>query len=150
MGPEMLHRMTQRGLSVGAHTRTHPILSELGDERARLEIEGSRLELEALLALPVLDFAYPNGRFHDFDENTCRLVLAAGYRCAVTTEPGTVRRGDDRLALRRCLPDNVPVFLASFDLLIPAWRDRRRLGDLAEPLARRRSYLRTSDARIAA
>ena len=148
VGPDLLRRMTQRPFTVGAHSRTHPILSTLEPESARAEIDGSRKDLERMLEQPVLDFAYPNGRFPDLSDTTCRLVAEAGYRCAVTTEPGTVRRGDDRLALRRCLPGNVPAFLASFELLTRAWADRRRTGDLAWPLGRRISYLRAREARV--
>jgi len=142
VGLDLMRRMIQEPFAVGAHSRTHPILSALDPEKARAEIDGSRKDLERMLGRPVLDFAYPNGRYTDFNDTTCRLVTEAGYRCAVTTEPGTVRRGDDRVALRRCLPGNVPAFLACFELLSRAWADRRRAGDLASPLGRRISYLR--------
>jgi peptidoglycan/xylan/chitin deacetylase (PgdA/CDA1 family) len=56
---EMLRRMVKPGFSVGAHSRTHPILSGLDPSRAKQEIAGSREDLERLLNLPVLDFAYP-------------------------------------------------------------------------------------------
>ena len=149
VGPELLRRMIRHPFTVGAHSRTHPILSALEPESARAEIDGSRKDLETMLGQPVLDFAYPNGRFSDLSDTTCRLVAEAGYRCAVTTEPGTVRRGDDRLALRRCLPGNVPAFLASFELLSRAWADRHRAGDLVRPLGQRHSYLRARMARFA-
>jgi peptidoglycan/xylan/chitin deacetylase (PgdA/CDA1 family) len=142
----MLAQMARDRFTVGAHSRTHPILSGLAPAEAREEIEGSRRDLEARVGAPVLDFAYPNGRFADFNDATCRLVAEAGYRCAVTTEPGTVRRGDDRLALRRCMPDNVPAFLASFDLLTRVWADRRRDGDLTQPVRSRLSHLAPSKA----
>jgi peptidoglycan/xylan/chitin deacetylase (PgdA/CDA1 family) len=141
VGADLFRQMSQLPFSVGGHSRTHPILSALAPEQAREEIDGSRKDLETMLGRPVLDFAYPNGRFTDFNETTCKLVLDAGYRCAVTTEPGTVRRGDDRLALRRCLPRNVPAFLATFELLSRAWADRSRPGDLGLPLGERLSYL---------
>ena len=149
VGPELLRRMIQHPFTVGAHSRTHPILSALEPESARAEIDGSRKDLEQMLGQPILDFAYPNGRFSDLSDFTSKLVAEAGYRCAVTTEPGTVRRGDDRLALRRCLPGNVPAFLASFELLTRTWADRHRTGDLAWPLGRRVSYLRAHEARFA-
>ena len=135
--PETLREMSQAGFGIGAHSRTHPILSRLEPSLAKEEIEGSRREIEALLGRPVLDFAYPNGYIGDFDETTCRLVAEAGYRCALTTEQGTVQRGDDRLALRRCLPENVPLFVAGFDLLLRAWGDRGRPEDSSRPLAER-------------
>ena len=61
-----------------------------------------------------------------------------------------MRRGDDRLALRRCLPGNVPAFLAAFELLSRAWADRSRSGDLVLPLGQRRSYLRAREAGLIA
>lgn len=146
---EMLRRMTQDPFSVGAHSRTHPILSALEPESAREEIAGSRKDLEEMLGRPVLDFAYPNGRFSDLNDTTRKLVAEAGYRCAVSTEPGTVRQGDDRLALRRCLPGDVPAIVASFELLFRAWADRHRQGDLARPLGRRVSYLPAGETRRA-
>ncbi len=149
VGPELLRRMMQHPFSVGAHSRTHPILSALEPESARSEIDGSRKDLEAMLGQPVLDFAYPNGRFPDLSDTIFTLVAEAGYRCAVTTEPGTVRRGDDRLALRRCLPGNVPAFLAAFELLSRAWADRHRAGDLVRPLRQRISYLHAREAGFA-
>ena len=137
----LLRQMTQPGFAVGAHSRSHPILSGQEPSKARDEIFGSRQDLEGLVACEVLDFAYPNGRFTDFNDTTRRLVAEAGYRCAVTTEPGMVIRGDDALALRRCMPENVPAFLAAFDLLIRVWKDRRRPADGAQPVAGRFSYL---------
>jgi peptidoglycan/xylan/chitin deacetylase (PgdA/CDA1 family) len=142
--------LAREGFGIGAHSRTHPILATLSHERAREEIDGSRRDLEAALSAPVRDFAYPNGRFEDFDDAICRIVGQAGYRCAVTTEPGIVRRGDDRLALRRCLPENVPPFLAGFDLLVRAWKDRGREGDAARPIPKRVSCLRREGGRAAA
>jgi peptidoglycan/xylan/chitin deacetylase (PgdA/CDA1 family) len=140
----LLQKMVRAGITVGGHSRTHPILSGLGLEAAREEIKGCREDLERILGVSVVDFAFPNGRFGDFDESTCRLVAETGFRCAVITEPGMVRRGDDRLALRRCLPDNVPALLASFDLMTRAWQDRWRAADSSRPLTRRHSYLTPS------
>jgi len=137
----LLRQMTQPGFTVGAHSRSHPILSGQVPSKAREEIFGSRQDLEGLVVCEVLDFAYPNGRFADFNDTTRRLVAEAGFRCAVTTEPGVVIQGDDVLALRRCMPENVPAFLAAFDLLIRVWKDRRRPADGTRPLGDRISDL---------
>jgi len=141
MGRDVLMKMIQPPLTVGAHSRSHPILSGLDRAQCEAEVAGSRADLEQMLGRPVLDFAYPNGRFPDFDDTTRTVVAEAGFRCAVTTEPGMVKQGDDRLALRRCLPGNVPAFLAGFDLLSRAWADRGRPGDGDRPLEGRISYL---------
>ncbi|HEV8375949.1 MAG TPA: polysaccharide deacetylase family protein [Candidatus Polarisedimenticolia bacterium] len=138
---ELLRKMVDAGLTVGAHSRSHPILSGLDSSKAEEEITGSRRDLQEILGAEVLDFAYPNGRFPDFDETTRTLVKEAGYRCALTTEPGTVVTGDDPFALRRCMPQDVPAFLTSFDLLLRVWNDGRRPADGRQPLGRRKSQL---------
>jgi peptidoglycan/xylan/chitin deacetylase (PgdA/CDA1 family) len=150
VNPAQLRQIIQAGFTVGAHSRHHPILSGLAPAGAQAEITGSRKDLEILLEREVLDFAYPNGRFADFDETTRKLVAEAGFRCAVTTEPGTIMQGDDVLALRRCMPEDLPPFLTAFDLLIRVWKDRRRPADGSRPVGMRLSYLRAASARDAA
>src|ERR1700691_3986057 len=56
-----LKRLAEAGMSVGAHTLTHPVLSLCSDEAARCEIQGSKTELERVLGKPVWAFAYPFG-----------------------------------------------------------------------------------------
>jgi hypothetical protein len=81
-----------------AHSMTHPNLSALDEHVARHEIEGSKVALEARLKRPVEAFAYPSGLFGARDR---RLVREAGFRVAVSCEPGVNGPATDRLALRR-------------------------------------------------
>ena len=85
-------------LEFEAHSVTHPNLLATGDERAAREIEDSKSELEAHLGRPVSAFSYPAGLF---GERERRLVAAAGYRVAVSCEPGVNLPHTDRFALRR-------------------------------------------------
>ena len=85
-------------LRFGAHTLTHPNLVRLDDATAEREIAGSKSELEAHLGHAVDTFCYPAGLF---GERERALVSAAGYRAAVSCEPGMNHPGIDRLALRR-------------------------------------------------
>ena len=55
-----------RGLSFGAHTVTHPILSRTSDERSRQEIADSWARLREMVPRPVPMFCYPNGSLEDF------------------------------------------------------------------------------------
>ena len=89
-------------VEVGAHTRTHPSLPQLDDAAARGEIAGSRQELELVLGRPVTTFAYPAGRFSPRD---VEIVRAAGFRAAVTCEPGVNGVATDRAVLHRTLVD---------------------------------------------
>jgi peptidoglycan/xylan/chitin deacetylase (PgdA/CDA1 family) len=81
-----------------AHTLTHPNLLSLGEQDARNEIAGSKLELEERLGRSVSAFCYPANLFADRER---RLVAEAGYRIAVSTFPGVNTCDTDRLALWR-------------------------------------------------
>jgi peptidoglycan/xylan/chitin deacetylase (PgdA/CDA1 family) len=99
-------------IDVQSHTRTHAWLPRLGDAEARGEIFGSKAELEERLGRPVTMLAYPAG-LHG--EREAALVQEAGYRAAVTTDPGVNRGGEGSVGLRRTLifgEDNDTAFLA--------------------------------------
>lgn len=81
-----------------AHSLTHPNLTALRDAAAREEIVGSKAALEARLGRAVQAFSYPSGLFGIRERE---LVAAAGFRVAVSCEPGVNTRATDRLALRR-------------------------------------------------
>jgi peptidoglycan/xylan/chitin deacetylase (PgdA/CDA1 family) len=81
-----------------AHTVTHPNLLLLSDEDARREIEGSKRDLERRLERPAEAFCYPAGLFGERERT---LVAQAGFRAAVSCEPGVNLDGSDRLTLRR-------------------------------------------------
>jgi peptidoglycan/xylan/chitin deacetylase (PgdA/CDA1 family) len=85
-------------LSFEAHSLTHPNLLTLRDAAAREEIAGSKASLEARLGRPVRAFSYPSGLFGLRERG---LVAAAGYRVAVSCEPGLNTTATDRFALRR-------------------------------------------------
>jgi peptidoglycan/xylan/chitin deacetylase (PgdA/CDA1 family) len=81
-----------------AHTVSHPNLLAVDDAGAWAEIHDSRSELEARLGRAVSAFAYPAGLY---GERERRLAAEAGYRAAVSCEPGVNLPGTDRFALRR-------------------------------------------------
>jgi peptidoglycan/xylan/chitin deacetylase (PgdA/CDA1 family) len=83
VSPSELRTLSEGGLiEIGAHTETHPLLSQLplGDQRA--EIESSKATLEQLLGTPVSSFAYPYGAFLP---ETISLVRDAGFAYACST-----------------------------------------------------------------
>lgn len=93
-----LLEMDAAGVTIGAHSRTHPDLRACAPGELEREIRGSKEDLEDLLAKPVTSFAYPAGLN---DERVRAAVAAAGFTSAVTTRPGWWRPATIPLAVPR-------------------------------------------------
>lgn len=89
------------GVSLGAHTVRHPILSRVEPESAWAEIRGSKVAIERAVGATVRAFAYPNGGPDDYTSTTVQLVRRAGFTCAVTTRRGLNTSATPLLELRR-------------------------------------------------
>jgi peptidoglycan/xylan/chitin deacetylase (PgdA/CDA1 family) len=81
-----------------AHSLTHPNLTAVDSQTATNEIVGSKRELENRLGRVVNAFSYPTGLFGVREQ---KIVAEAGFRVAVSCEPGINDRSTDRFALRR-------------------------------------------------
>lgn len=98
-----LRDLAHSGIAIGAHTVSHPKLSQLSIEAATQEIRASREACEALVDAPVRTFAYP---FGDHDDKTVEAVRREGFDLAVTVEPGGVKPRTDPMRLPRLsVPD---------------------------------------------
>lgn len=98
-----MRQMAEAGMTIGSHTRSHPILCSLSDDELAEELAGSRAALTGALGRAVDFIAYPNGRAipRNFDERVIGAARRAGYRAAFTSRRGPLRLGDDPLAIRR-------------------------------------------------
>ncbi|NQU75670.1 MAG: polysaccharide deacetylase family protein [Planctomycetes bacterium] len=95
------------GVMFGSHTVDHVRLGLVDAATADEQMRRSKEAIEAHTNRPCIHLAYPNG---SFSAETIRLAGECGYICAVTTEEGTNRPGDDLLKLRRItMPTNTPV-----------------------------------------
>ncbi|RMG48968.1 MAG: hypothetical protein D6718_00635 [Acidobacteria bacterium] len=102
MTPEQVLALRDAGMTVGAHTRSHPHLDRLPADRLEEEVAGSRADLEAVLDEPVVHFAYPNpGGGGRNAGRARRAVASAGFRTAVTSRCFPIRPGQDPLLLPR-------------------------------------------------
>ena len=85
-------------LTFEAHTVTHPNLATSSDAESWAEIDLSRRALGDVLGRPSVAFCYPGGflgpREHEY-------VRRAGFRYAVTTEPGLNTAETDPFLVRR-------------------------------------------------
>jgi hypothetical protein len=95
---DQAREMDQNGVAIECHTVTHPILTNIDDERLKLELETSKSVISEQLGREVRHFCYPNG---SFDQNVRNAVIQAGYTSAVTTNYGFCDAGTDRFRLRR-------------------------------------------------
>jgi peptidoglycan/xylan/chitin deacetylase (PgdA/CDA1 family) len=86
------------GMEIGAHTRSHPHLTQCTDAQLREEIAGSKADLEDVLGAPVTQFCYPYG---DMDDRVADVTQACGYLAATTTRRGRARIGTDLWRLPR-------------------------------------------------
>lgn len=98
---EMIRTMADRGVTIGSHTMSHPILSRETPERVRAELRESKARLEGTLGKPVSGFAYPNGTYDDFTPEVVEELKRSGYQHAVTTMPGVNTAGADPFVLKR-------------------------------------------------
>ena len=93
----LLAEMIGGGVSIGAHTSTHPVLPFLDDAAARREIVDAAARLEDLTGRPVRHFAYPYG----LKSNRDAALAGERYRLALSTTPALVGRTATRVDVPR-------------------------------------------------
>ncbi len=130
LGWDELRALARQGVTLGAHTRTHPRLDRIPRAQARAELLGSVSDLEREVPGQPRVLAYPDGRF---DDELVALVRAAGVELAFTTRRGTndLERSD-RLRLRRIhvdACDSVDVLRAKLVLSAARLESATRLLD---------------------
>ncbi|MEK7727848.1 MAG: polysaccharide deacetylase family protein [candidate division KSB1 bacterium] len=123
-----LRELQREGVTLGAHTVTHPIMTQLSAEQVRVEIKQAQedLQREAGKTLPI--FCYPSG---GHDDAVVALLREEGYRLAFTTLDGQndLRRVDPlRLRrtniTRRTSPALLRIRLMKWAAHVDAWRHR--------------------------
>ncbi|MBI5932759.1 MAG: polysaccharide deacetylase family protein [Chloroflexi bacterium] len=101
---DQVREMSQNGIEFGGHTMSHPILTRIPIEQAKIEILGSKMRVEKELGKETVGFAYPNGLETDYSAGIQLAVKEAGCGAAFTLlngpspfeevkrEPFTIRR----------------------------------------------------------
>ncbi|GAB2552919.1 polysaccharide deacetylase family protein [Rhodanobacter koreensis] len=98
MSVEQLRGWHRGGMEIGAHTCSHPRLTQCSDTQLHDEIHGSKATLENHLDSPVTQFCYPYG---DADDRVADVVREAGFAAATTTRRGRATAGMDLWQLPR-------------------------------------------------
>jgi peptidoglycan/xylan/chitin deacetylase (PgdA/CDA1 family) len=99
LGWESLRRLAREGVTLAAHSQTHPLMNRLAPDEARREAAVSLRDIEREIgsALPV--FAYPGG---GYDESVIAALRTERFDLAFTTARGiNDLRDADPLRLRR-------------------------------------------------
>ena len=96
-----LRKLSEAGMTIGAHTRTHPILSLSSEAEARREIRDCKVEIERVLGQTIWAFAYPFGNPATMGEREFRLARDAGYTCAFLNVEDWAGQESNALALPR-------------------------------------------------
>ena len=97
-------------IEIGAHTVSHPSLTDLDPASQHAEIVGSKRAIEGIIGKPVRFFSYPYGRFNDV---TLGIVREAGFAIACTSRPAPATAFSARHALPRLqvMDDDGPAFV---------------------------------------
>ncbi len=107
LSPQELQDLAKGGLvEIGAHTVTHPSLATLDAAAQQVEIQQSKLRLEALIGQPITSFAYPFGSLSDYTPETVELVRNSGFELACSNYEGRVTKGCDWFQIPRFLVRN--------------------------------------------
>jgi GNAT superfamily N-acetyltransferase len=119
------------GALIGAHTNTHPILSQLPSESQREEIQTSIETIKEKTGRSPEFFSYPEGGVASFNEETVQILKERGVRFAMTTEKGVNDPEDLPYFLKRIgmnPSDPVPVVVLKIALM--GLRTQRHLRGL--------------------
>ncbi|MBC7329537.1 polysaccharide deacetylase family protein [bacterium] len=95
---EEIREMSDNGIEFGAHTVSHPLLTRVSLDKAREEIELSKMEIEEKLGKEVKYFSYPYG---DYNEEIIEIVKVVGFHCALTVEPFPIKKWTNLYKLGR-------------------------------------------------
>ena len=99
LGWNDLRRLAGEGVTLGAHTRTHPMLKRVPVQQAREEASCSLEDLKREIGSAAPIFAYPDGQF---TPEVVKAIGESGFEFAFTTLRGSndIKQAE-RLRLRR-------------------------------------------------
>ena len=105
MTTDQLRALAAAGMTIGAHTVSHPILSRVSEDKARAEMAESKERLETVIGRKVSLFAYPNGKpGTDYTLAHVRLAREAGFEAACSTGWGAATSRCDIYQIPRFTP----------------------------------------------
>ena len=142
-----LQQLVAAGMTIGAHTLTHPILTQLSPELAWAEIVESRARLESVIGKPIWAFAYPFGDETSVSPRVIAMVKQACFDAAFVNTGGGLGADLPPFAIPR-VHVNAGMRLAEFEAHISGFHEslRRRVRNSDDE--RHYSMLYTSDTSV--
>jgi len=118
---EEVKEMAGNNISFGAHTHSHPILTQMPPGEAKHEIAISKNTLENELHAPVKHFAFPNGTTADFNEELRQFCVELGFKSIATGTYGINNKKSDPFFIKRMVP-YVPFYAFASEIVRMFWR----------------------------
>ena len=129
MSANELRVLLSAGMAIGAHTLSHPMLSQLPAEKAKFEIAEGRKRLETALRAPIWAFAYPFGGSDSVSSRELVMAQEAGFKSAFLSFGGGFGADLPRYALPR-IHVTSEMNLAEFEAHVSGFHNslQRKLG----------------------
>jgi len=108
---EQIKQNCNGDVTIGSHTVDHIRLDLVEEDIAQNQLIRSKRDIELHTGNPCLAICYPSGNYSD---EITAFARNSGYTCAVTTNEGRNRLGDDVFKLRRI---NLPTCISGSELL---------------------------------
>jgi peptidoglycan/xylan/chitin deacetylase (PgdA/CDA1 family) len=133
MNPNELQQLAAAGMSIGAHTLSHPMLSQSPPDVAWSEISETKNTLEQRLRQEIWALAYPFGDSSSVTSREIEMAERAGFRCAFLNVGGGFGNETLKFALPR-VHITADVSLAELEAHISGFH--RSLRELFRPTNR--------------
>ncbi|MGI9255613.1 MAG: polysaccharide deacetylase family protein [Salinispira sp.] len=91
---ECLNEMKQKGMIIGSHTHSHPVMSKLDPKEQKQELEISFSILRDLIEGESMTYCHPYGGFQSFNKHTIDLVNKAGVKFSFNVESRDITAED--------------------------------------------------------
>jgi peptidoglycan/xylan/chitin deacetylase (PgdA/CDA1 family) len=96
-----LQQLAAAGMTIGAHSLSHPILARASDDLAWKEIAESKTALEKVLGQPVWAFGYPFGNAATVTQRDLKFAELTGFQCSFMNTGGGFGATNYRFAIPR-------------------------------------------------
>jgi peptidoglycan/xylan/chitin deacetylase (PgdA/CDA1 family) len=99
---QQLKESKEFGVSIGSHSHSHYVLAHMSIDEQRSELKKSKEILERNLGFEIKSFAYPVGRYTDFNLETKKILDECGYKVGYSFMTGSANTNElDRFDVKR-------------------------------------------------